>query len=141
MSTTTPLVACPLCGSDSGYTLQNESLKFRWWRVLCNGCGAQVAECYGDGRRVPALGFVERPPTADAAWNDAGEHAQGLRDAVRELTAERDALRAAALLALVVHQGASSLVGQPLRQALGIAKFAELTPEQFETASSLMLGR
>ena len=60
---------------------------------------------------------------------------------MRELTAERDALRAAALLALMHHKGSSSPVGQPLRKALGIAKFAELTQEQFETVASLMLGR
>ena len=33
-----PLVPCPLCGADKGYTLTDGST-YRWWVVSCAGCG------------------------------------------------------------------------------------------------------
>jgi hypothetical protein len=43
-------------------------------------------------------------------------------------------VKAALLFALWHHQGGSSKIGQPIRAALGIGQYANLTPEQLEAA-------
>lgn len=81
-----PLVACPLCGEAKGYTL-HEGTSYRWWRVCCGHCGADVAECRSDGGTTLGRPKPERWPSADHGWNEAGKHAQELRQAVRALAA------------------------------------------------------
>ena len=62
-----PLVACPLCGERKGYTL-HEGTSYRWWRVCCGHCGADVAECRSDGGTTLGRPKPERWPAADHAW-------------------------------------------------------------------------
>lgn len=73
-----PLVGCPFCGANSGYTLGDGST-FRWWTVLCAGCGAGVAECRSDNRTKLDAPKPDKWAAADAAWNEAGAHAHKLR--------------------------------------------------------------
>jgi hypothetical protein len=81
MSDTTGLVACPLCSEHKGYMLIDGST-FRWWSMCCNGCGTELAEVRADIK----FDFPpERTVAADAAWNEAGAHAQSLRDRIAEL--------------------------------------------------------
>ena len=51
-----------------------------------------------------------------------------------ECAREINILRGLLLWALYHHQGASSAVGQPLRQALGIGQYDRMTDEQIATA-------
>ena len=81
-----PLVACPLCGERKGYIL-HEGTSYRWWRVCCGHCGADVAECRSDGGTTLGAPKPERWPAADHAWAQAGKHAEELRQAVRALAA------------------------------------------------------
>lgn len=78
-----PLVACPLCGESKGYTL-HEGTSYRWWRVCCGHCGADVDECRSDGGTSLGRPKPERWPAADHAWNEAGKHAHELRCALYE---------------------------------------------------------
>lgn len=95
------LVPCPICGADQGYGL-SEGSTYRWWIVMCKGCGAEVAECHSD--RLTTLG-TELPsawPDADRAWNEAGKHAEDLRQQLR--SADRNGLmQAASLVEGLVH--------------------------------------
>jgi hypothetical protein len=72
-----PLVACPMCGGTDGYTLR-DGATYRWWDVTCKGCGRMVDECHSDRRTTFGRSLPERWPDADRAWNDAGNHADGL---------------------------------------------------------------
>lgn len=76
-----PLVACPLCGADKGYTLA-EGSTFRWWSVSCAECGGDVGECRSDMRKHLGGVLPDRCDSADEAWNDAGAYAQRLREAL-----------------------------------------------------------
>lgn len=51
-----------------------------------------------------------------------------------ECAMEINLLRGLLLLALYHHQGANSVVGQPIRQALGIGQYDRMTDEQIATA-------
>ena len=75
----TALVPCPLCGGSEGYSLR-EGVTYRWWDVCCSSCGDQISECRAD-RRV-ALATTSKHANADAAWNSAGDYAEGLRVSV-----------------------------------------------------------
>jgi hypothetical protein len=95
------LVACPLCGDPGGYRLQ-EGDTYRWWLVRCGACAELVAECRSDRRTDKGSALPKRWPAADDAWNEAGRHAQGLRDLLGEwidlgYSRERDARTAAML--------------------------------------------
>ena len=96
-----PLVACPLCGATGGYRL-NDGDTYRWWEVRCGSCGELVAECRSDRRTTMGGALPKRWPAADDAWNEAGRHAQSLRDLLAEwldrgYSNERDARTAAIL--------------------------------------------
>ena len=71
-----PLVPCPLCGSDKGYTLSEGSTS-SWFSVRCRGCGKQVSEA--QCMTTWSVHVLGRTPEADDAWNAAGAHAQKLR--------------------------------------------------------------
>lgn len=45
------LLPCPMCGESKGYVL-HEGSTYRWWNVVCNGCGRIIDECSSDGRTV-----------------------------------------------------------------------------------------
>jgi len=79
-----PLVACPLCGADSGYLL-TEGSTYRWWLAQCKHCGDTVAECASDRRTSAGTVLPDRWPAADEAWNAAGAHAHMLRGALRQV--------------------------------------------------------
>ena len=72
---TTTLVPCPLCGAEKGYDLRHQH-ETGWLSVACAVCRqgiTQVSE------------YIEF--STDAAWNDAGKYAQGLRDEIAKLRA------------------------------------------------------
>ena len=75
-----PLVPCPLCGADKGYNL-DEGSTYRWWSVCCAECGQEVSEARA---KYPAE-TTPRVGTADHAWNEAGRHANQLRQALRQV--------------------------------------------------------
>ena len=75
----TDLVPCPLCGANEGYRLSQGSTH-RWWLPVCLGCGEQIGECRSDPDLPHTALVPDRWGLADAAWNAAGKHAQGLRD-------------------------------------------------------------
>ena len=74
------LVPCPLCGADKGYKLCAGST-YRWWAVCCAECGQEVSEARA---KYPAA-TKPRVETADRAWNEAGRHANQLRQALRQV--------------------------------------------------------
>ena len=76
------LVACALCGEDNGYTL-DEGSTWRWWSVKCAACGQEVAEA----RATYPAETDPRTDRADAAWQEAGAHAAGLRAEIVQLRA------------------------------------------------------
>jgi hypothetical protein len=80
-----PLVPCPLCDSRSGYALKDGST-YRWWDVFCVHCGRTVGECASDRRTQLGTELPDRWPAADAVWNEAGAHAQSLRDMLSQAT-------------------------------------------------------
>lgn len=84
-----PLVACPFCGASKGYTLRDGDT-YRWWMVMCAGCGAGVAECRSDSSTKLDAPKPPRWPAADEEWNAAGAYADRLR---RFLMAARDQFR------------------------------------------------
>ena len=89
------LLPCPLCGADKGYTL-GEGSTYRWWSVQCGACGQEVAEA----RATYPAETTPRTARADAAWNESGSHANGLRAKVAELeAAEKECMRLQGLLA------------------------------------------
>ena len=90
----TDLVPCPLCGANKGYTLIANA-SYSWRDVLCTACDGKIAEC----RATYPVDQDALTESANAAWNEAGKHAQGLRD-------ENAKLRSALLLA----SGALSMV-------------------------------
>lgn len=69
-----PLLPCPMCGSDKGYTL-GTGPTYRWWNMNCNGCGRIVDECASDRRHHFDSKLPDRWPAADEAWNEAGAYA------------------------------------------------------------------
>ena len=71
------LVPCPLCGASDGYTL-TEGDTYRWWLVLCRGCGEPVTECRSDRRTTSESVLPEHWPAAEEAWNSAGAYAYAL---------------------------------------------------------------
>lgn len=75
------LVRCPLCGADQGYHLADGET-YRWWRVQCASCGGEVSECRSNRETRLDAAKPERWAPADEAWNDAGAHAQKLREAL-----------------------------------------------------------
>ena len=86
---------CPLCGKSKGYTLNWSGYVYQ---VYCNACGKVAANSYMEAR-------------ADAAWNSAAAHAQGLRERIAELEAS-DALQPCGHpKSLVLHSAES---GEPL---------------------------
>lgn len=82
------LVPCPLCGGDKGYKL-DEGSTHRWWSVKCADCGQEVAEARAE---YPAE-TTPRTKRADEMWNEAGKHAQGLRDQIARQASELADLR------------------------------------------------
>ena len=82
----TDLVPCPLCGANEGYRLSQGSTH-RWWLPVCLGCGEQIGECRSDPDLPHTALVPDRWGLADAAWNAAGKHAQGLRDEIAKLRA------------------------------------------------------
>ena len=78
-----PLVPCPLCGTDAGYRLVDGNT-YRWWGVRCGACSELVSECRSDCRTDMGRALPKRWPSADDARNEAGRHAQRLRDALQE---------------------------------------------------------
>jgi hypothetical protein len=78
-----PLVPCPFCGASKGYTLRDGDT-YRWWLVMCAGCGAGVAECRSDSSTKLDAPKPVRWQAADDEWNEAGKHAQQLRTALQE---------------------------------------------------------
>ena len=87
----TALVPCPLCGANEGYTLSQGSTH-RWWLPVCLGCGEQIGECRSDPTLPHNALVPDRWGLADAAWNAAGKHAQGLRDENAKLRIQLQAL-------------------------------------------------
>lgn len=85
-----PLVACPLCGKREGYKLA-EGDTYRWWRVQCKACGADVAECHSDRRTQAGTELPQTWMAAHEAWNEAGKYANELRKSLARLA---DALEA-----------------------------------------------
>ena len=81
------LVPCPLCGACAGYAL-SEGSTYRWWRMQCSACGGDLGECASDRRMSFGESLPARWKHADAAWNDAGKHAQDLRAEIARLRAE-----------------------------------------------------
>lgn len=75
---TEKLVPCPLCGASDGYALTDGDT-YRWWLVLCKGCGEIVASCASDRRTQAGSVLPKRWPAADEAWNSAGAYANDLR--------------------------------------------------------------
>ena len=77
----TALVPCPLCGGSKGYTLAKPHCDYKRFEVQCSVCGEPVTDCLAGNRR-----FDDEPPSsstkADAAWNEAGAYAEGLRVSV-----------------------------------------------------------
>jgi ferredoxin len=71
------LLPCPMCGSDKGYSL-SEGSTYRWWNVVCNGCGRTVDECASDRRMTAKTELPKRWKDADETWNDAAEYAHEL---------------------------------------------------------------
>jgi len=88
-----PLVPCPMCDSRTGYALKDGSTH-RWWDVFCVNCGRTVDECASDRRTQLGTDLPDRWPAADAVWNEAGRHAQGLRAEIERLRAEIERLQA-----------------------------------------------
>lgn len=84
MSEAQKLVACPLCGADEGYRL-DEGSTYRWWSVHCAGCGQEVSEA----RATYPAETASRTSAADEAWNAAGAYAQSLRDRIAALEAQQ----------------------------------------------------
>jgi phage terminase large subunit GpA-like protein len=74
-----PLVACPLCGAESGYKLSDGST-YRWWYVSCAACGDELGECSADRTHKHGANLPTRWQFADEHWNRVGAHAQRLRD-------------------------------------------------------------
>ena len=74
-----PLVPCPLCGANKGYSLA-EGSTYRWWSLLCADCGQETAEARANYPAETTL----RTLRADAEWNAAGKHAQELRTALQQ---------------------------------------------------------
>lgn len=68
-----PLHPCPLCGTSEGYSL-SEGETFRWWEVVCRGCGESITECRSDPNTPHRVGPPDRHPNADAAWQEATKH-------------------------------------------------------------------
>lgn len=77
------LVPCPLCGVDSGYLL-DEGSTYRYWSVQCANCRQEVAEA----RATHPAETTPRTASADAAWQEAGAHAAGLRAEIERLRFE-----------------------------------------------------
>jgi hypothetical protein len=87
------LVACPLCGADKGYFI-NEGSTCLWWSIKCTACVAQVCECRAGKTLWTA---VQRCENANAAWNAAGAYAHRLRVALETIasrTSSEDPCRA-----------------------------------------------
>lgn len=75
---------CPLCGAGRGYHLADGET-YRWWKVQCASCGADVGECRSNRETRLDAPKPGRWQPADEAWNDAGAHAQALRAALLSL--------------------------------------------------------
>jgi hypothetical protein len=71
------LLPCPMCGSDKGYSL-SEGSTYRWWNVICNGCGRTIDECASDRRMTANTELPKHWEDADETWNDAAEYAHKL---------------------------------------------------------------
>jgi hypothetical protein len=78
------LVACPFCGCSGGYRL-HEGSTYRWWAVHCHDCARLVDECSSDRRTQRGLALPKRWAHADEVWNEAGRHAQQLREALQAM--------------------------------------------------------
>lgn len=81
-----PLVPCPMCGADKGYTLTDGST-YRWWSVRCSDCGQEVGECRSSGYAKMKEPKPARDKDADEVWNDAGAYAERLRLVAAEYNA------------------------------------------------------
>lgn len=71
-----PLVACPLCGAESGYR-PDEGSTCRWWSLRCASCRQEVTECAA-GKNLYFTNET-RWPHCDEAWNAAGAYADAWR--------------------------------------------------------------
>lgn len=78
------LVPCPLCGRSDGYTLHDGST-YRWWVVRCAGCEAEFGECRSNGSTRLDAPKPARWKAADQVWQEAGKHAQSLRNEIKRL--------------------------------------------------------
>jgi hypothetical protein len=120
---------CPMCGSDTGYLLSKADTH-KWWRVACYSCDQLAGECRASvdwhylSRDLP-----HSSAAADQIWDEAAAYAECLRR-------ERDHFRGLLLWALWHHQGSSSPVGQPIRAALGIDKFAQMSADEIRAGSA-----
>lgn len=77
------LVGCPFCGAHDGYKLA-EGETYRWWTVHCKACGAIVTDCRSEVRAHFDATLPDSWPPADEAWNEAGKHAEALREALKQ---------------------------------------------------------
>ena len=100
----TPLVACPLCGADSGYTLRDGST-YCWWILSCAQCGEEVGECRADRTHRAGAALPQRWHLADDHWTMVGAHAQQLR-----VTIEEQRLTIAALMVGTPDDGTTPVI-------------------------------
>lgn len=79
------LLPCPVCGRSDGYTLHDGST-YRWWMVRCVGCDAELGECRSNGSTRLDAPKPLRCKAADQVWQEAGKHAQSLRNEIKRLS-------------------------------------------------------
>ena len=78
------LVPCPLCGAQDGYSIGDIDYP-SLHPIDCKSCHRPLE--FFAYQKIPGVEIPAGLPDADAAWNAAGKHAQGLRDEIARLRA------------------------------------------------------